>query len=634
MSPEQARGQKADARCDIFSLGVVLYEMLTGHPPFDGVNGIEVIAAILNREPTPLKQKVAALPDELQRIVGKALRKNREERYQTARGLLNDLKDLKEELAFTAKLERGGRSETDVAVTNRVDAVQTAAGQAAAITYSAKIILHEIKRHKLATLITILVLVVVAASLVLYWHAQKTEIAIDSIAVLPFANQNRAEETEYLGDGLTESIINNLTQLPNLRVIARNSVFRYKGKETDPLGAGQELRVRAVVTGRLLQRGENLTISAEMVDVRENKQIWGQQYNRKLSDVFTVQEEIAKEISEKLRLKLTSTEMQQLAKRPTENLKAFQYYTQGRVYAHRRTREDLLVAVRYCEQAIAEDQNYALAYAGLADAYTNLGFRGYIAPGEGRRKAEEATRKALALDATLAEVHAALGQFYTYFSPYNFSLGNDELRRAIELSPGSAMAHTYLGVSLLRQGRFDEGLEIALKARNLDPLSQAVAYASPLAYYLKRDYVRALDLLRGVHQLGPTFTAHTEIGIYIQNRLFDEALAELEKAKRGRKNDPILIYSTGRVYAVRGQRTEAHQIIQELEVMSGTSLSQAQWIAKIYADLGEKELALAWLERGLAADAIASFFKDEPVWDPIRGNMRFGELLRRMGVPQ
>jgi serine/threonine-protein kinase len=634
MSPEQVRGQKADARSDIFSLGALLYEMLTGRPAFDGVNAIEVMAAILDREPVQPKQHVATIPDELQRIVGKALRKNREERYQTARGLLNDLRDLKEELAFTAKLERDGRSEAGVAETGPIKEVPTAAGLAAATTSSAKANLGDFKWRKLAAFIMLLMLTAAAMSFGLHWRGKNPEAAIDSIAVLPFANQNRAEDADYLADGLTESIINNLTQLPNLRVIARSSVFRYKGKEADPLGAGQELRVRAVVTGRVLQRGENLMISAEMMDVGENKQLWGQQYNRKLADVFAVQEEMAKEISEKLRLKLTSTEMQQLARRPTENLKAFQYYMQGRAYSHRRTREDLLTAIRYCEQAIAEDRNYALAYAGLTDAYTNLGFRGYIVPSEGRRKAEEAARKALALDPTLAEAHAALGQFYTYFPPYNFSLGDDELRRAIELSPGSAMAHTFLGVSLLRQGHFDEGLELALKARILDPLSQAVAYSSALAYYLKRDYARAFELLRSVHELGPTFTAHTEIGIYVQNRLFNEALAELEKAKRGRKNDPILIYSTGRVYALQGRRADALQIIKELESMSGTDYSQAQWIAKIYSDLGEKELALTWLERGSSVEAIASFFKDEPVWDPIRNDARFGNLLRQMGVPQ
>src|SRR5262249_32863297 len=257
--------------------------------------------------------------------------------------------------------------------------------------------------------------------------------------------QNRIEETEYLADGLTESIINNLAQLAELRVINRNSAFRYKGKEDDPLSAGKTLGVRAVVVGRVLQRGENLIVSAELVDVRDNKQLWGQQYNnRKLTDVFAVQEEIAKEISETLRLKLTGAERQQLAKRPTENLKAFQFYTQGRQYAQRRTREDLLEAIRYCKKAIGEDRNYALAYAGLADAYGNLGVYGYLAPIDGRLKQEEAARNALALDENLAEAHVALGLSYVQFAPSNFSQGERELRRAIELSPSFAYTPHYL----------------------------------------------------------------------------------------------------------------------------------------------------------------------------------------------
>ena len=579
--------------------------MIAGNPPFDGVNTLDVIGAILQKEPGPLSQTAAEAPPELEKIVSRALCKDREERYQTAKDLLIDLKDFKGEQAMAAKLERSGQ-------TNR----------------------RQVKRRKPVVFIALLILVSLAVGVGLYLYWQKTEAPIDSIAVLPFANQNRAEETEYLADGLTESIINNLTQLPELRVIARNSAFRYKGKEDDPLSAGQALGVRAVVVGRVLQRGENLMVSAELVDVRENKQLWGQQYNRKLADVFAVQEEIAKEISEKLRLKLTGAERQQLAKRPTENLKAFQYYMQGRAYAHRRTREDLLTAIRYCEKAIEEDHNYALAYAGLADAYASLGARGYIAPIEGRRKAEEAARKALALDENLAEAHVALGQAYVIFAPYNFSLGDRELRRAIELSPSLAIAHLYLGLSLVRQGRLDESLEEYLKARELDPLSSIIARQVALPYYLKRDYVRALELLRQANELGPAFSTTWEIGVYIQNRLFDEALAELEKAKRERKSDPILIYGTGMVYAAQGKRAEALQIIKELEEMSGASLSQAHWIAKIYAALNEKELALTWLERGLAAGAIGAFYKDEPVWDTIRSDARFGDLLRRMGVPQ
>ena len=460
------------------------------------------------------------------------------------------------------------------------------------------------------------------------------ELPAKSIAVLPFDNQNRDPDTEYLSDGIPESIIHSLSQLPNLKVMSRNSVFHYKGKEMDAAAIAKELKVQAVVTGRMTQRGEGLSISVELINGQDNSEIWGQHYNRKLADVFAVQEEIAKEISEKLRLKLSGAERQQLAKRPTENLKAFQYYIQGRASTQRRTREDLFAAIRYYQKAIEEDPNYALAYAGSADAYGTLGFYGYIAPIEARRKQEEAARKALTLDENLAEAHAALGAAYMAFAPSDFSLGDRELRHAIELSPSLALAHAYLGNSLVRQGRVDEGLEEDLRARELDPLSSIIARNVGAPYYFKRDYARALEALRQANELGPAFTTTWEIGVYIQNKLLDETLAELEKAKGDRKNDSILIYDTGMVYAAQGKRAEALQVIKELEEISGSSLSQGQWIAKIYATLNEKELAFSWLERGLASGAIGLFYKDEPVWDSTRSDPRFTDLLRRMGIPQ
>ena len=488
--------------------------------------------------------------------------------------------------------------------------------------------------RKLALIVALTVVIaVVVAGYVFYRHSRDSEVAIESIAVLPFANTTGDPNTEYLSDGIPECIISSLSRLPNLKVMSRNSVFHYKGKDMDAQAVAKELKVQAVLTGRVTQRGDGLLISVELINAQDNSQIWGQQYNRKLTDVFAVQEEIAKEISEKLRLKLSGAERQQLAKRPTENLKAFQYYMQGRSYAQRRIREDLLTAISYYDKALEEDRNYALAYAGLSDAYGVLGVFGYIAPIEGRRKAEEAARKAFALDENLAEAHASLGSAYTIFAPSDLSLGDRELRRAIELSPSLALAHFYLGLSLVRQGRLDEGSEELLKARELDPLSSIIARAQALPYHLKRDYARALELLRQANELGAALSTTFEIGIYVQNRSFNEALAELEKAKRERKSDPILIYSTGMVYAAQGKRAEALQIVKELEEMSGASLNDAHWIAKIYATLNEKELAFSWLDRGLATGAIGSFYKDEPVWDPIRSDPRFADLVRRMGIP-
>ncbi len=454
-----------------------------------------------------------------------------------------------------------------------------------------------------------------------------------SIAVLPFENQNRDPNNDYLCDGIPESIINSLSELPKLKVMSRNSVFHYKGKETNAQTVGKELKVQTLLTGRVRQRGDGLTIGVELINTQDNSQVWGQQYNRKLADVFAVQEEIAKEVSEKLRLKLTGPEREQLAKRPTENLKAFQYYMQGRAAAQRRTNADLLASVNYYEKALQEDSKYALAYAGLADAYANLGYYGSIAPIEGRRKAEEAARKALALDQNLAEAHVALGLVYIGFAPSNFSVGDGELRHAIELNSNLAVARYNLGLSFIRQGLLDKASAELMKARALDPLSSIIARAVVIPYYFNRDYARAFELLRQANELGPPLSATWEIGLYIRSGSLNEAFAEIEKAKAIRKDDPLFIYSTGMAYAASGKQAEALQSIKELEAISGASLSTAHWIAKIYATLNDKEMAFSWLDRGLATGALGVFYNDEPVWDPIRDDPRFAALVGKMVVP-
>ena len=454
-----------------------------------------------------------------------------------------------------------------------------------------------------------------------------------SIAVLPFENQNRDPDTDYLCDGIPESIINSLSELPKLKVMSRNSVFHYKGKEADAQTVGKELKVQTLLTGRVRQRGDGLTIGVELINAQDNSQMWGQQYNRKLADVFAVQEEIAKEVSDKLRLKLTGTEKEQLAKRPTENLKAFQYYMQGRAAAQRRTNADLLASVSYYEKALQEDGKYALAYAGLSDAYANLGYYGSIAPVEGRRKAEEAARKALELDDKLAEAHTALGQIYIAFAPSDFSTGDRELKHAIELNPNLAVAHYNLGLSFIRQGRLDEASAELAKARGLDPISSIIARAVVIPHYFKRDYHRAFELLRQANELGPPLSATWEIGLYIKNGSLDEAFAEIEKAKAARKDDPLIVYSTGMAYAAAGKGPEALQKIKELGTLAEGTLSTAHWIAKIYATLNDKEQAFSWLDRGLATGALGVFYKDEPIWDPIRDDPRFEELVAKLVVP-
>jgi serine/threonine protein kinase/tetratricopeptide (TPR) repeat protein len=594
-SPEQFESSPVDVRSDIYSLGATLWFALTGKTPFTGRNIEEIRRA----------QKLAALPTEQLKAA------------HVPRPLRSLLKSM-------LALEPAGRP----CVHDLTARLRGCLGQAS-----------NVRRIRFAIAST--VIFILGASAFFIFHSLGTHPAAvesasnpavleKSVAVLPFDNQNRDPDIDYLSDGITESIIHSLSHLSQLKVMARSTVFQYKGKEVDPRKVGQDLGVGSVLIGRLLQQGDNLTIRTELVNVSDGTELWGQQYNRKVADVFTVQEEIAKEISDKLRLKLSGAERQQLAKRPTQNIKAFQHYMQGLSFAQRRTREDLLTAISYYDRAIEEDRNYALAYAGFADAYANLGAYGYIAPIDATRKTEKAAREAVALDENLAEAHAALALPNIAFAPSNFQLGDRELRRAIELSPSLALAHSYLGFSLVRQGRLDESLQEMLKARELDPLSPIIARQAAMPYYLKRDYPKALELLRQANELGPPFTTTWEIGVYIQNKLFNETLTELEKATRERKDDPILIYDAGMIYAAQGKRAQALQLIKDLEGMSGPSLSQAHLIAKIYGTLNDKEMTLSWLERGLATGAIGVFYKDDPVWDSIRGDARFEAVVQKI----
>jgi eukaryotic-like serine/threonine-protein kinase len=633
MSPEQVRAQNIDARSDIWSLGAMLYEMLLGRSPFAGATPSDCIAAILERQPAPIVEHRSDTPAELQWIVSRMLRKDRDERYQTIKEVLGDLRELKQDLDVQSRLTRED-SIGNLAHKTNGHSIRTTSGVAIKVNRSAgDLIAARLNRYRwvIAASGVVLLLVVLAAAK--YFPVRNQPIT--SLAVLPFVNVGGEENSEYIADGVTEDLIDNLSHLPNMKVIARNSVFRYKVSDPrsgvpDPQKAAHELGVQAVLIGRVIQHGEDLFVSAELVSADDNSHIWGVQYNRKLSAVFAVQEQIAGDISRDLRARLGSAIPEPPSREPA-NRKAFEYYMQGQSYVHRRTREDLTMAGSYYQKAIEADQNYALAYAGLAEVYQNLGVRGYIPPIEGRRKSEEAARKALALDDNLAEAHVMMGNYYVGCAPYQFAEGDREITRAIELKPSLAIAHLYLALSFLRQNRLDEGLNEMLKARELDPFSAIIARQVSLYYLLKRDYSRALQLLKQASEMGPPFTASNEIGIYVQNKLYDEALAVLDQQDRERKEDPILIYSRGMVYAAQGRRADALKIAKELERLSSNS-SEALWIAKIYSGLNEKDQAFSWLERGLATGALGTFFSSDPTWDNLRSDPRFADTTRKMGI--
>jgi serine/threonine-protein kinase len=646
MSPEQVRCEMPDVRSDIFSFGAVLYEIVTGHQPFSAESAAATFSSILTREPPPLARYSREVPAELERIVRKTLRKDREERYQTARDLLIDLKNLKHNLEFDAETERSkeslsGGGATTVASAGQMSvatandpATRTGEIAAARTTSSAEYVVNELKRYKLAALIALLVIAAAALGLGLYVHTRNSEVAIDSIAVLPFDNQNHDPDTEYLSDGLTESIINSLTQVSNLKVIARSSVFRYKGKETDPLAAGKELGVRAVLTGRIQQRGDELSISAELVDVRENKQLWGERYERKVSDLLSVQREIAKEISGTLRLRLSGAEQSRVTKRYTENPEAYQLYLKGRYFWLKFTPADFQRAAEYFNQAIAKDPNYALAYTGLADTYGASATSSWIAPTEGYPKAKAAAKKALDLDETLAETHATLGAL-TMLSDLDWAAAEREYKRAIELNPNYPITYELDSYLLCATGRLDEGIKTAQRGLEVDPLSVPLSDDTGQAYYLARRYDEALKQMRKSIEMDPNDATSNIISgtVYEQEGRYDEAVAAYQKGIKASERTSNILGFLGHAYAASGRRGEALKILEELKEMSRQKYVSPYDMAVLYVGLGEKDRAIEQLNKAYEERAgWVIYLKVEPLFDPLRSDVRFTDLLRRMGL--
>jgi len=639
MSPEQAKGTTVDARTDLWSLGALLYEMVAGRVPFAGETAAETLSLILQKEPAPLSRYSREVPAELDRIVTKAVTKDREQRYQSAQDLLIDLRNLKRKLEVDAEIDRTGPINIRSANSTGGDpgpngtASNPVAATAPAVS-SAQYIVSGIKRHKLAAAIAIVVLVVAGAGLAFYLHARKSEIAIESIAVLPFDNQNHDPETEYLSDGFTDSIINSLTQLPNLKVIARSSVFRYKGKQTDPIAVANELGVRALLTGRIMQRGDSLTIGVELVDARDNKQLWGKQYERKVSDMISVQREIAQEITSNLRLRLSGSEQERATKHYTEKPDAYQLYLRGRFYWNKRTGEAIKTAIEYFNQAIEKDPGYALAYVGLADCYVVPA--NPQPPNEKMPKARAAAVRALELDETLAEAHTALARVLVVYD-WDWAGAEKEFKRAIELNPRYAGVHQWYGGYLEMLGRRDESLAERRQALELDPLSLTINFELGLAFYYARDYDGAIQQFQKTLELDPNFPlvyAHLPAA-YEQKGMYDEAIAGFQKgiALRGGTEWSFSMSGLGHVYGLSGKKAEALGVLDELQRTSRQQYVPADSIALIYAGLGEKDQAFTWLEKAYQEHAFKmAWLKVEPQWDSLRSDPRFADLVRRVGL--
>ena len=463
------------------------------------------------------------------------------------------------------------------------------------------------------------------AGLSYYRFAGHTGETIDSVAVLPFVNASGDPNTEYFSDGITESLINSLSQLPNLKIKSRDSVFHYKGKDTDAQQVGRELGVRAIFKGRLTQQGDTLAISAELIDARNDDHIWGQQYNRKLADIFVLQEEIAKEITDQLRVRLTGEEQKHLDKHYTVNPEAYQDYLKGRYWWNKQNREGFEKGIEYFQQAIAKDPNYALAYAGLADSYLLLPSYGFAPAMEAYPKAKENALKALELDDTLAEAHTSLGNVKTAYD-WDWSGAEKEFRRAIDLNPNYAIAHQSYGLLLARLGRAEQSIAGHQRALELDPLSVGLNRSLGAAFFLARQYDQGIEQLKKTLEMDPNFiSAHGYLGdIYVQKLMFNEAIAEFEKM--GSPGFGLRAYA----YAKAGRRAEAEAALAQLKARP---IFSAGMVAAIYTALGNKEKAFEWLNKSFEdRTGGAPALKLNPGWDPLRSDPRFADLLRRMNL--
>jgi len=633
MSPEQAKGEKVDERTDIFSLGALLYEMVSGRTPFKGNSVLETFANLINTEPQPLSRFAKDVPEELQRIVLKTLRKNKDERYQTMKGLLADLKSLRETLAFDERLEKlhlpSGENATAVLQETTGDTNKPTAET----QYSFS---QQIGSQKPLFAFALIALVMGAIGFGYYfWSAKKSASTIGgkkSLAVLPFVNASQDPNTEYLSDGITESVINNLSQLSGLKVMSRNSAFRFKNNQTDTQAIASQLGVESLVTGDIKQLGDKLVINVRLIDPSDNSQVWGNQYVKSSGDIIAAQNEIAQAVAQNLRLKLTNGEQRQLGKNYTENAEAYELYLRGRYYAFKITEPEIRKAIAFYGQAIELDPNYALAYAGMGDAYRILSIIPYAPSKEVCPQAKALALQALEIDANLAEAHIVLG-YVAFWYEWNWNAAESELKRAIELAPNNSDAHRAYAHFLSNLGRHDEAIAEGRRARELDPLSLITnALEGQFLFYAGRAD-EAIARYDKTLEIEPNFlTAHSHLGrVYTHQGRYTEAIAALTKAKELSAGSTEPVMQLGYALAKSGNREQAQATLADLKSLAAKRHVPAYNFAMIYNGLSEEGEALNYLEKSFEEREVQlTFIKVDTRWDELRAEPRFFDLMRRM----
>lgn len=598
MSPEQIRGETIDHRSDLFSLGIVLYELTTGHLPFRGEHEAALSYSIVNEEPTPLKSLRPGLPSSLESIIMRCLEKEREKRFQSAEEIVTEFHKLQQEISGYVSASR--------------------------------------KPSKLWWGVTATVGVLLLIALYFLIPLKPAHDDTKSIAVLPFVNMSADREDEYFSDGITEELINALSKLEGLRVAARTSSFVFKGKTEDISKIGQQLHVSTVLEGSVRRAGNKLRITAQLINVTDGFHLWSETYEREMQDIFDIQSDVAQQIADALKAKLSPSEKKRIEKKPTVNLDAYTFYLQGRYFWNKRTEEGFRKAIEYFELAIQKDSNYAAAYAGVADCYNLLSAYSLMSPEESVIKSKAAALKALEIDNTLAEGHEALAHVGMLYE-WNWSDVEREFKQAIALNPDYATAHQRYAIYLTAQGRMDEAIEEIKRAQELEPLSLIINTDVGLIAYLKGDYSRAIEECRKTLALDSDFTvAHFALGmIYEQLGKFTEAIAAFQNAVNLAKGNSIYLSALGHAYAAAGRRSEADRVLAELMSMSKQRYVSPYGIATVYTGMAEKERAIAWLQKASQDRSvwlIHLHIKVDPRLNGLRSDPRFIGLLKKMAL--